>query len=176
MSFQLCSSISVSAEKEKKHKKKHSVSNGVQGTQPNLSGNVLQHLTTVAAPNTAPSTTASIPSTTTGPSASSQLSNGIPTTGSTNKQSVAVKSDLGSGPPSSSTSPEAINSNAVIQNGVPAEVSASDSSIVIVPKLPQSLPKEMEECIQKLKDAASAGGDEGKCKFFSSDVNHTLLE
>lgn len=42
------------------------------------------------------------------------------------------------------------------------------------PKLPQNIPKDLEETIQKLKKAAKTSQD-GKCKFFTKEVNSMLL-
>ncbi|XP_052720367.1 ubinuclein-1-like isoform X2 [Crassostrea angulata] len=42
------------------------------------------------------------------------------------------------------------------------------------PKLPENMPKDLEETIQKLKKAAKTSQD-GKCKFFTKEVNSMLL-
>ncbi|XP_011429640.3 ubinuclein-1 isoform X2 [Magallana gigas] len=43
------------------------------------------------------------------------------------------------------------------------------------PKLPQNMPKDLEETILKLKKAAKTSQD-GKCKFFTKEVNSMLLD
>lgn len=44
-----------------------------------------------------------------------------------------------------------------------------------IPKLPQGLPQPLIDTIEKLKEAAKHSQD-GKCKFFSNDVNSMLLK
>ena len=42
-------------------------------------------------------------------------------------------------------------------------------------KLPENLEEELKELIASLKKRASESTTEGKCKFFSTDVNDLLL-
>ncbi|XP_033743375.1 ubinuclein-2-like isoform X2 [Pecten maximus] len=44
-----------------------------------------------------------------------------------------------------------------------------------IPKLPQGIPQQLADTIEKLKEAAKHSQD-GKCKFFSNDVNSMLLK
>ncbi|KAG1665950.1 Ubinuclein-2 [Nymphon striatum] len=43
-----------------------------------------------------------------------------------------------------------------------------------IPKLPLNMPSDLDACVNKLKQAASTSA-EGKCKFFSNEVNDMLL-
>lgn len=54
-------------------------------------------------------------------------------------------------------------------------ISKKDIDPESIPKLPPSLPVEMEEKIARLKNHAMESSD-GKCKFFTEDVNKLLLE
>ena len=152
----------LSGEKEKKPKKKQSVSNGV--SQTNAQGNILQHL--VSTGNTTTPVNGS--SGNLAASNSQQLPNGLPATGG-----VQSSADAGASLANAASGQDSLMGKT---SGSVSQAEGGSNLEAVLPKLPPSLPHDMEECIQKLKDAGSAGGDEGKCKFFTSDVNHTLLE
>lgn len=181
--------LSGEKDKEKKHKKKLSMGNtnitnllsspsstakntsisGTISSNPALSPSVVSQ-----GPNST-STSQSSPA----KSLNSQLSNhGVVKTEPGNSVMVHVNGNnsVAATESTSSTQPDKVvsaPSNTSLQNGI----QSGDGNLEVVePTLPQCLPADLESCILRLKQAGSASGTEGKCKFFNSDVNHMLLE
>lgn len=67
-----------------------------------------------------------------------------------------------------------INQNGA-QNDSNSNAAAQGTAVSPVPKLPVGLSSSLENCVRRLKEAAE-GCLDGKCKFFTRDVNNLLLE
>ncbi|XP_061185351.1 ubinuclein-1-like isoform X1 [Saccostrea echinata] len=70
------------------------------------------------------------------------------------------------------------NIESMIDNPFKDDSNSKDEKVIdeaTAPKLPLDMPKELEETIQKLKQAAKTS-QEGKCKFFTKEVNSMLLD
>lgn len=170
-------------DKEKKHKKKHSLG----------SANIVNLLASPS--SSAKSALAATPSnTTSSPAVGTQGTNGIVASHSSpaklqNSPQVSnqgsVKTEPGvlgmvNGSSSVTTTENAPGTQAdtSLHTSLPNGVQSGDGSIseALEPNLPQCLPADVESCILRLKQAGNDGVTEGKCKFFNSDVNHMLLE
>ncbi|XP_062566626.1 ubinuclein-1-like isoform X2 [Saccostrea cucullata] len=70
------------------------------------------------------------------------------------------------------------NIESMIDNPFKEDSNSKDEKVIdeaTAPKLPLDMPKDLEETIQKLKQAAKTS-QEGKCKFFTKEVNSMLLD
>ena len=182
-------SVEKVKDKEKKPKKKHVVGNGSVFNQV-LSPSPIAKTTVVsptACSNAATLSSASVlQSTNSGVASNSppiKLQNTLHlgNQGTLKSEPITVSANGGSGMAGIDGAPNVQSetvtdtaSNSPVQNGLqPAEGSSMDS---VEPRLPQCLPVDVESCMMRLKKAANDSVDEGKCKFFNSDVNHMLLE